>query len=85
MPLAIICSVGDGKQFKRGRGMAAWLGLTTKQHSSGGKDRLLGASKRVVRYLRKMLIHGARSAKKAIDNKTAPGNQWLQNMCGRQH
>ncbi len=82
---AIICAVGDGKQFKRGRDMAAWLGLTPKQHSSGGKDRLLGISKRGDTYLRTLLIHGARSALKAIDKKTDPRSQWLQNLCGRRH
>ena len=57
---ALICAIGDGKQFKRGRDMAAWLGLTPRQHSSGGKDRLLGISKRGDAYLRTLLIHGAR-------------------------
>jgi transposase len=79
---AIVCAVGDGKQFKRGRDMAAWLG---KQHSSGGKDRLLGISKRGDTYLRALLIHGARSALKAIDKKTDPRSQWLQNLCCRRH
>ena len=58
---ALICAIGDGKQFKRGRDLAAWLGLTPRQHSSGGKDRLLGISKRGDAYLRTLLIHGARS------------------------
>jgi transposase len=43
---AIISAIGNGKQFKCGRDLAAWLGLTPKQHSSGGKERLLGISKR---------------------------------------
>jgi transposase len=58
---ALVCAIGDGKQFKRGRDLAAWLGLTPRQHSSGGKDRLLGISKRGDAYLRTLLIHGARS------------------------
>jgi transposase len=82
---AIFCAVGDGKQFKRGRDMAAWLGLTPKQHSSGGKDRLLGMSKRGDTYLRTLLIQGARSVLKVIDKKTDPRSQWLQNLCGRRH
>ena len=77
--------MGDGKQFKRGRDMAAWLGLTPKQHSSGGKDLLLGISKRGDTYLRTLLIHGTRSALKAIDKKTDPRSQWLQSLCGRRH
>ena len=53
---AILCAVGDGKQFKRGRDMAAWLGLTPKQHSSGGKNWLLGMSKRGDTYLDSVVI-----------------------------
>jgi transposase len=48
---ALISAVGDAKQFKKGRDMAAWLGLTPRQHSSGGKERLLGVSKRGDAYL----------------------------------
>jgi transposase len=55
---ALVCAIGDGKQFKRGRDLAAWLGLTPRQHSSGGKDCLLGISKRGDAYLRTLLIHG---------------------------
>ncbi|MDP2432689.1 MAG: IS110 family transposase [Pseudomonadota bacterium] len=57
---ALAASVGDGRQFRHGRDRAAWLGLTPRQHSSGGKDRLLGMSKRGDGYLRTLLIHGAR-------------------------
>jgi len=57
---ALAASVGDGRQFRRGRDRAAWLGLTPGQHSSGGKERLLGMSKRGDSYLRTLLIHGAR-------------------------
>ena len=53
---ALVCAIGDGNQFKRGRDMAAWLGLTPRQHSSGGKDRLLGISKRGDAYLRSLFI-----------------------------
>lgn len=59
---ALIGAVGDDRQFKRGRDMAAWLGLTPGQHSSGGKERLLGITKRGDGYLRTLLIHGARTA-----------------------
>lgn len=82
---ALVSSVGDGKQFKRGRDMAAWLGLTPRQHSSGGKDRLLGISKRGDAYLRTQLIHGARSVLKHIGQKDDPRSCWLQNICGRRN
>ena len=80
---ALVCAIGDGKQFKRGRDMAAWLGLTPSQHSSGGKDRLLGISKRGDAYLRTLLIHGARAVLKVAGNKDDPRSRWLQNLCNR--
>ena len=82
---ALICAIGDGKQFKRGRDLAAWLGLTPKQHSSGGKDRLLGISKRGDAYLRTLLIHGARAVLKVVGNKEDPRSRWIQNLCGRRN
>ena len=51
----------DGQAFRRGRDFAASLGLTPRQHSTGGRDRLLGISKRGDSYLRKLLVHGARA------------------------
>jgi transposase len=82
---AIISAVGDGKQFKCGRDLAAWLGLTPRQHSSGGKERLLGISKRGDAYLRTLLIHGARSVLKVSAKKTDSLNCWLQNLCDRRN
>ena len=82
---ALICAMGDGTQFKRGRDMAAWLGLTPRQHSSGGKDRLLGISKRGDAYLRTLLIHGARSVLKVADKKNDPRSCWVQNLCSRRN
>lgn len=82
---ALICAIGDGKQFKRGRDMAAWLGLTPRQHSSGGKDRLLGISKRGDAYLRTLLIHGARSVLKVAGKKDDPRSRWLQSLSSRRN
>ena len=56
---ALAAAVGEAHAFKRGRDMAAWLGLVPRQMTTGGKPRLLGISKRGNRYLRKNLIHGA--------------------------
>jgi transposase len=58
---AIVATVGDAKQYRNGRQFAAALGLVPKQHSSGGKERLLGISKRGDGYLRRLLIHGTRT------------------------
>jgi transposase len=82
---ALISAIGDGKQFKRGRDLAAWLGLTPKQHSSGGKDRLLGISKRGDAYLRTLLIHGARAVLRVAGNKEDPRSRWIQSLCGRRN
>ena len=59
---ALLAAVGDASAFAKGRDLAAWLGLTPRQHSTGGKTKLLGISKRGNRYLRTQLIHGARAA-----------------------
>ena len=82
---ALVCDIGNGKQFKRGRDLAAWLGLTPRQHSSGGKECLLGISKRGDTYLRTLLIHGARSVLKVSDIKDDPRSRWIQNLCSRRN
>jgi transposase len=58
-PVAYVASIGDAKNFDSGRQVAARLGLVPKQHSSGGKQNLVGMSKRGDTYLRTLLIHGA--------------------------
>ncbi len=59
---ALVAAVGDAGTFTRGRDLAAWLGLVPRQATTGGKPRLLGITKRGSRYLRKLLIQGARAA-----------------------
>jgi len=63
---AIVAAIGNGAAFRKGRDFAAWLGLVPRQHSTGGKAKLLGISKRGNVYLRKVLIHGARAAELRI-------------------
>ena len=58
---ALVATIGDASQFHSGRQLAAWLGLVPKQYSSGGKERLGRISKRGDGYLRKLLVHGART------------------------
>ncbi len=82
---ALAASVGDGQQFQRGRDLSAWLGLPPGQHSSGGKDRLLGMSKRGDRYLRTLLIHGARAVIRSAANKTDPRSRWITAVAARRH
>ena len=57
---ALIAAVGNARQFKSGRELSAWLGLVPREHSSGERTILPGISKRGDRYLRTLLIHGAR-------------------------
>lgn len=77
---ALVASVSDGKAFKSGREMAAWLGLVPRQHSTGGKPRLMGISKRGDTYLRKMLIHGARAALRWTDKKHDKRSVWATSL-----
>ena len=81
---AIVATVGDATAFKNGRQMAAWMGLVPRQHSSGGKQNLLGISKRGDTYLRTLLIHGARAVVRFAENKAEP-NQWLCKLMARRN
>lgn len=81
---AVVATVGDARQFRNSRDMAAWLGLTPRQHSSGGKPRLLGISKRGDVYLRTLMIHGARSALLA-DRRTGAEQTWHVQLMRRRH
>jgi transposase len=82
---ALAAALGDGTQFANGRQMSAALGLTPKQHSSGGKERLLGISKRGDAYLRTLLIHGARSVVRAAKGKTDRLSLWITRLAQRRH
>ena len=82
---ALLAAVGDASQFKNGRQMAASLGLTPKQNSSGGKEKLLGISKRGDAYVRCLLVHGARSMIRASRNKDDPLSQWVLRIANTRH
>ena len=58
---AIVAAVNDGRQFRSGREMAAWIGLVPRQYTTGGKPRLGGIGRRANHYLRRQMIHGARA------------------------
>lgn len=80
---AMLAAVGDVSVFKNGREMAAWLGLVPKQHSTGGKERLLGISKRGDVYLRTLLIHGARAVLRVSGNKDDKRSRWASSLEAR--
>lgn len=79
----IASDIGDGKGYASGRDYAASLGVVPRQHSSGDKQVLLGISKRGNRYLRTLLIHGARAVLKYCSGKTDPLSRWLQGLIER--
>ncbi len=74
---AIVATVGDAKVFKNGRQMSAWLGLTPRQHSSGNTTRLQGISKRGDGYIRKLLVHWARSVVQNCEKKIDKKSKWV--------
>ncbi len=78
-------SIGDAKSFDNGRQLAAWLGLVPRQHSSGGKQTLLGISKRGDSYLRTLLIHGARAVIRVAERKANHAGSWLAGVMGRRN
>ena len=82
---ALVASVGDAKNFENGRQLAAWLGLVPRQHSSGGKQTLLGISKRGDSYLRTLLIHGARAVLRVAERKAEYANSWLAGVMERRN
>ncbi len=77
---AFVASIGDGRCFKNGRQLAAWLGLTPRQHSSGGKSRLGHMSKRGDVYLRTLLIHGTRSVLRLTGKRHDAKSVWAQGV-----
>ena len=82
---ALVAAVGDRSCFTNGRQFAAWLGLVPRQRSSGGKARLFGISKRGDRYIRTLMIHGARAVLGKAHGKTDPKSLWIGRMRERRH
>ena len=82
---ALIATVGDAQQYHKGRQMAAAIGLTPRQHSSGGKNRLLGISKRGDVYLRSLLVHGARAVVAQAKHRDDRLSRWVTGIAQRRH
>lgn len=77
---ALVAHIGDVSQFKNGRELAAYIGLVPRQHSSGGREVLLGISKRGDAYLRTLLIHGSRSVLLHAGKKEDKHSVWLKQI-----
>ena len=73
---ALVAAVGDGSAFDNGRELAAWVGVVPRQRSTGGRNVLLGISKRGDQYLRSLLIHGARAALRTASRREDRRSRW---------
>lgn len=80
---ALVASIGNAHDFKNGRQLAAWLGLTPSQYSSGGKSKLGRITKAGDAYLRTLLVQGARSVMVGAENRTDPFSRWVCSLIGR--
>lgn len=84
---AAVATIGNAREFKQGRQLAAWLGLVPTQHSSGGRARLGRISCRGDAYLRTLLIQGARSslqrAKAVAIEQATPEQRWIRSIAVR--
>lgn len=80
---ALIAAVDDGQHFSSGRALAAWIGLVPRQYTTGGKPRLGGIGKRGNQYLRRQLIHGARSVLIRISARSDRRAKWAQELLVR--
>lgn len=80
---ARIADVGNASSFAKARDLGAWLGLVPRQHTTGGKPRLLGISRHGNTYLRTLLIHGARAALPSLARSETPLGRWLTRMIER--
>src|SRR5580698_5253020 len=82
---ALIAAVGNASDFRKGRNLAAWMGIVPGEYTTGGKQKLLGISKRGNKYLRILFIQGARSVLQQR-HKQAPGlSNWLAQLLARAH
>ena len=81
--VAIVATVGNARDFTSGRQFAAWLGLTPRQHSSGGKTRLGHISRRGDAYLRMLLVQGARSVLQTAMRHSDRLSRWSVSLQAR--
>lgn len=82
---AIIAAIGNGAAFKKGRGVSAWLGIVPGEYTTGGKQKLLGISKRGNSYLRKLFVQGARAALQQSAKQASRLSAWLTQLTARTH
>jgi transposase len=83
--VATTATVGDARTFANGRGVAARLGLVPRQHATGGRERLLGISKRGDGYRRRQLMHGARALVRVAKGRDTGIHAWINRLLERRH
>ncbi len=82
---ALIAAIGNGAAFSKGREFAAWMGVVPREHSTGGKQRLMGISKRGNAYLRRLFIQGARAVLQHNSKQSSALSAWLTQLASRAH
>jgi transposase len=82
---AVVAAIGNGVAFSKGRNFATWLGLVPGQYSTGGKQKLLGISKRGNSYLRRLFVHGARAVLCRAEKQSSGLRAWLTQLAARAH
>jgi transposase len=82
---ALVAAVGNAAAFRKGRDLAAWVGMVPREYSTGGKQKLLGISKRGNSYLRRLFVQCARSVMQHRNKQPAAMSSWLAQLIGRAH
>src|SRR5215468_4318721 len=82
---ALIAAISNGAAFRKGREFAAWVGLVPREHSTGGKQKLLGISKRGNGYLRRLFVQGARAVLQFREKQSSGLSAWLAQITSPTH
>lgn len=82
---ALVSAVGNASSFRHARDLSAWVGLVPRQHTTGGKPKLLGITKRGNTYLRKLFVQGARALWVWKDKRDDPLHRWMRALGARMH
>lgn len=82
---ALVGAIGNGSTFRKGRDLSAWMGIVPGEYSTGGKQKLLGISKRGNKYLRRLFVQGARSVLQHREKQVPALSRWLAGLLGRAH
>jgi transposase len=80
---ALVAAIDDGRHFRSGRELAAWIGLVPRQYTTGGKPKLGGIGRRANHYLRRQMIHGARSVISRLAKHNDARSEWLKALVAR--